>query len=73
MLIELSIASFNWVAFWNMEAEFVMSPLRCGGPRGGNSGCCSVGVAAFDVGFEVLPERRPEEDELEPELHDLFM
>jgi len=48
-----------------------MSPLLfVGGPRGGNSGCCSVGVAAFDAPFELLPERRPEEV-LEPELRDL--
>lgn len=56
-----------------MEAELVMSPPLCGGPRGGNCGCCSVGVTAFDVEFELLPERRPEEDELEPELSDLFV
>lgn len=41
-----------------------------GGPRGGNSGCCRVGVATLDVGFELLLERRLE-DVLEPELRDL--
>jgi hypothetical protein len=72
MLIEFRIASFNWVAFWKIDAVDDMSPLLFnGGPRGGNSGCCNVGVAAFEFEFELPPERRPEE-ELEPELRDLL-
>lgn len=48
-----------------------MSPLfLLGGPRGGNSGCCRVGVTTLDAGFELLLERRLE-DVLEPELRDL--
>jgi hypothetical protein len=72
MLIELRIASFSCVAFWKMEAEAATSlPRNTGGPRGGNSGCCSVGVTALEAAFELLPERRPD-DELDPELRDLF-
>jgi hypothetical protein len=37
-----------------------------GGPRGGNSGCCRIGVPALEVGFELAPERCPD-DELDPE------
>jgi hypothetical protein len=49
-----------------------MSPLLFkGGPRGGKSGCCNVGVATFELDVELLPERRPD-DELEPELRDLL-
>jgi hypothetical protein len=65
------MASFNWVAFWKIDAVEDMSPLLFkGGPRGGNSGCCSVGVTTFEFVFELPPERRPEEV-LEPELRDL--
>lgn len=72
MLIELRMASFSCVAFWKMEAIEAMSPLLFrGGPRGGNSGCCSVGVATFELVVELLPERCPD-DELEPELRDLL-
>jgi hypothetical protein len=73
MLIEFRIASFSWVAFWKIDAVDDMSPLLFnGGPRGGNSGCCSVGVTTFEFEFEVPPERRPEE-ELDPELRDLLL
>jgi len=72
MVIEFRIASLSCVAFWNIEAELAMSALPLvGGPRGGNSGCCRVGVTAFEVEFELLPERRPEEELDEPELRDL--
>lgn len=72
MLIEFRIASFNCVAFWKIDAEEDKSPLLFrGGPRGGNSGCCSVGVATFELGLELLPDRLPDE-ELDPELRDLF-
>src|SRR5689334_4926526 len=55
-----------------MDAFEETSPLPLtGGPLGGNSGCCSVGVTTFEVGFEVLPDRRPD-DELDPELRDLL-
>jgi hypothetical protein len=55
-----------------MDADEAMSPLLFkGGPRGGNSGCCSVGVATFELDVEWLPERLPE-DELDPELRDLL-
>lgn len=47
------------------------SPPSRGGPRGGKTGCCIVGVTTFDTLVELLPERRPEE-ELDPELYDLF-
>jgi hypothetical protein len=71
MVIEFKMASLSCVAFWKTEAEFAMSALALtGGPRGGNSGCCRVGVTAFEAEFELLPERRPDE-ELEPELRDL--
>ena len=46
------------------------SPSR-GGPRGGKIGCCIVGVTAFGMLVELLPERRSE-DELDSELRDLF-
>jgi hypothetical protein len=73
MLIELRMASFSWVAFWKTDAVDEMSPLLFnGGPRGGNSGCCRVGVPTFEFEFELLPERRPDE-ELEPEPRDLLM
>lgn len=71
MLIEFRMASFNCVAFWKIDADDDRSPLLFrGGPRGGNSGCCRVGVTTFEFGFE-WPERLPDE-ELEPELRDLF-
>lgn len=71
MLIELSSASFNCVAFWKIDAEFEISCLTFwGGPLGGKSGCCSVGVTALEEVLEFVPERRPEE-ELDPELRDL--
>lgn len=60
------------MAFWKIDAVDKISFLLFkGGPRGGNSGCCSVGVTAFETDVELLPERRPE-DELEPELRDLL-
>ena len=43
-------------------------PLE-GGPRGGNSSRCKVGVTAFELGFEVVAERVLD-DELEAELCD---
>ena len=54
-----------------MEAEVDISllPLN-GGPRGGNSGCCSVGMITVEVKFELFPDRRPD-DELDLELRDL--
>ena len=65
------MASLSCVAFWKTDAEAAISPLPfVGGPRGGNSGCWSVGVTTFDAPFELLPARRPEEV-LEPELRDL--
>ena len=71
MVTEFNMASFSCVAFWNTDAAVPISPLLLvGGPRGGNYGCCSVGVTAFEAVFELLPERRPDE-ELEPELRDL--
>jgi hypothetical protein len=71
-LIEFRIASFSWVAFWKIDADEEISPLFfMGGPRGGNAGCCNVGVATFEFEFELLPERRPD-DELESELRDLL-
>lgn len=65
------MASFNWVAFWNMDAELIISLLVfMGGPRGGKSACCRLGVAAFELELELLPDWRLE-DELDPELRDL--
>lgn len=53
-----------------MDAELIMSLLAfMGGPRGGKSVCCRVGVATFELELELLPEWRPD-DELEPELRD---
>jgi hypothetical protein len=55
-----------------MEAVEETSPLLLdGGPRGGNSGSCKIGVTAFELEFELLPERRPD-DVLEFELRDLL-
>jgi hypothetical protein len=72
MLIEFRMASFSWVAFWKIDAVDETSPLLFdGGPRGGNSGCCSVGVTTFEFEFELPPDRRPEE-EPDPELRDLL-
>ena len=50
-----------------MDAVDETSPLLFdGGPRGGNSGCCKIGVTAFEE-LELLPERGPD-DVLELEL-----
>jgi hypothetical protein len=54
-----------------MDADEETSPLLFdGGPRGGNSGSCRIGVTAFELGLELLPERGPD-DVLEFELRDL--
>lgn len=71
MLIEFRIASFSCVAFWKIDVVVVSVPPSSGGPRGGKTGCCIIGVATFETLFELLPERRPEEV-LDPELRDLF-
>jgi hypothetical protein len=66
------MASFSCVAFWKIDADEEISALLFnGGPRGGKSGCCNVGVTAFEFELELLPDRRPD-DELEPELRDLL-
>lgn len=56
-------ASLSCEAFWKIDAEEDMSCLLLtGGPRGGNSGGWNVGVPAFEVGFELVPERRPDDE-----------
>jgi len=66
MLIEFNIASFIWEAFWKIDMAMSFFVLN-GGPRGGKSGDCRVGVMA-------LPEPvRCSEDELDVELRDLLI
>ena len=54
-----------------MEAGVEMTFLNLmGGPRRGPSVCCSIGVAAFDMKFELSPERQSVE-EIESGLCDI--
>ena len=70
--MELRMASFSWEAFWKMDTEDETSLLLFnGGPRGGKSGCWRAGDTDLETGLELYPDRFPD-DELDPELRDLF-